>query len=422
MKKTVLFLLLICLPVIGFSQNINGRFSSSVYSFERADNQATSYNYLRTFQTLQLNGNYGKFALRTRLNLEADVAKKLVNDPRMRFYNLYLEARDLWNVATIKVGRQSVFSGPITGLFDGVNLKLKYNKLKFTGYYGGNVPAYQKLELTKEFGKDYILGGKLDAYLMPELHLGAGYVKKNYLRENYFADRVDANYNPVNILIQNKSNKFNYVFGEADYIMANMFDAHVNYHYDLNFNTTSRVEFNGRYSQIENLGISLYYNYRAPKIRYNSIFAVFDFANTQEIEAGVDYKFMSKYTVFGKFGNVNYKDETSQRITLGINSPYGSLSYRKSLGYAGELDAVSFYTAKSFFDGLITPSIGLSYTTYKLSQDAEKNNLVSVLVGTNYRPLRNLSFDVQGQMFNNKIYKNDYRILFRLNHWFNANF
>ncbi len=49
----------------------------------------------------------------------------------------------------------------------------------------------------------------------------------------------------------------------------------------------SKVEFSGRYDQIENLGISLYYNYRAPQIRYNSIFAVFDFGNTHEIEGGL---------------------------------------------------------------------------------------------------------------------------------------
>ena len=65
------------------------------------------------------------------------------------------------------------------------------------------------------------------------------------------------------------------------------------------------------------MGINLYYNYRAPQIRYNSIFAVFDFGNTHEIEGGIDYKINKDFTVYGKFGNVDYKDENSQRITLG---------------------------------------------------------------------------------------------------------
>ena len=126
-------------------------------------------------------------------------------------------------------------------------------------------------------------------------------------------------------------------------------------------------------------------------------------------------------TVLGKFGNVTYEDENSQRLTVGVNSNYGSVSYRKTFGYAGELDAISIYAAHSFFEGLVTPSLGFSHTSYKLSEEAEKNNLTSVLGGINVRPWTLLSFDLQGQFFNNKIYKNDYRLLFKINYWFNTN-
>lgn len=420
MKKTIM--ILICLPALIFAQNFNGRLSSSIYSFQRFEDVNTSHNYLRTFQTAQLNLNQGKFALRTRFNLEADVAQKLVQDPRLRFYNLFLEARNIWDVLTIKLGRQSNFTGPITGVYDGLNLKLKYKNFKLVTYYGGNVPSYQKLELTEDFGKDYVAGGRLDYSPVANSMISLGYVRKNLIRENYYATRLDENYDPVKVLIQNKSNKFSYVYAKAHYAMADNFETHFSYQYDLNLFTTSRFEFVGRYDKIEDLGLSLYYNYRSPRVRYNSIFAVFDYANTYEIEGGVDYEINEEFAVFGKFGNVTYKDDQAQRISVGVNSNYGSLSYRKTLGYAGELDAVSAYTSKSFFDGVLTPSVGLSYTTYKLSPDAEKNNLISVLLGTNYRPWRNLSFDLQGQFFSNKIYNNDYRVFFRVNHWFNTNF
>ena len=143
--------------------------------------------------------------------------------------------------------------------------------------------------------------------------------------------------------------------------------------------------------------------------------------NTQEIEAGGDYSFSNNLTLSGKFGYVKYKDENSQRATVGLSTKFGTLSYRKGMGYAGELDAVSAYSAYSFLNGFITPSIGVSYTSYKLSKDAEKNNLMTVLAGCNVRPFRSLSFDLQGQFMNNKIYKNDYRFLFKLNYWFNTN-
>ena len=193
------------------------------------------------------------------------------------------------------------------------------------------------------------------------------------------------------------------------------------YDYDMNYEETSKFEISGRYEEIENLGINVYYNYRQPKIRYNSIFSVFDFGNSQEIEIGGDYKICKDNTVIAKFANVTYESENSQRITGGFSTSWGTLTYRKNLGYAGELDAVSLYTARSFMEGLLTPSIGLSYTSYKLSDDAEKNNLTTLLAGLNVRPCRTLSFDVQGQYMNNKIYKNDYRFFFKINYWFNTN-
>jgi len=183
----------------------------------------------------------------------------------------------------------------------------------------------------------------------------------------------------------------------------------------------SRAELNGRYAVTENLGVNLYYNYRSPQIRYNSIFAVFDFGNTHEIEAGADYKINSDFTVFGKFGNVEYKDDNSQRFTLGLNSTYGGLSYRQTFGYAGELSSISAYSAKTFLDGFLTPSIGLAYTNYKLSEDAEANNILSALFGVNIKPWQTLSFDLQGQFSDNKIYKNDLRLFFKINYWFNTN-
>ncbi|MDP3580860.1 MAG: hypothetical protein Q8S39_02925, partial [Ignavibacteria bacterium] len=82
----------------------------------------------------------------------------------------------------------------------------------------------------------------------------------------------------------------------------------------------------------------------------------------------------------------------------------------------------SVYAAKSYREGLITPSIGLSYTSYKLSKDAEKNNITAILAGFNLRPWKAWSFDVQGQFFNNKIYNDDFRFLLKINHWFNTNF
>ncbi len=421
MKKILIAAILFSATIV-MAQNLNGRFSTSLYSFERSTAPNVSETYVRSFSSLYFNLNKDNVSLRTRFNLETDFANALKNDPRLRFYNLYVEARDLFDVATVKLGRQSLFNGIAGGVYDGVNLQLRHGIFKVEGFYGGNVPAYQKLELTDDFGNDYVLGGEVTAYPHDNLRIAVNYTDKNFKAQNYDAYRLNE-FNVLDtILVKRASNQFKFLGGEVSYHLPETVELNTKYHYDLNFSQTSKFEISGRYSQIDRLGISLYYNYREPKIRYNSIFSVFNVSNSQEIEGGIDYQFSDFITAYGKFGNVTYEDDESQRLTLGVNTTYGSVSFRKSFGYAGELDALSIYTARTFADGLLTPSVGITYTSYKLSEDAEQNNLLAVLAGLNLRPWKQLSFDVQGQFVSNKIYDNDFRILFKINHWFNTNF
>jgi len=121
MKKLILVFLL-AINTIVFAQNINGRFSSSVYTFERYDSLNSSENYVRAYEMLNLNLNYDKFSIRSFLNFETDLTKEQISDPRLRFYNLYLEARDLLNIATVKIGRQPIINNGGGGWFDGVSI------------------------------------------------------------------------------------------------------------------------------------------------------------------------------------------------------------------------------------------------------------------------------------------------------------
>lgn len=421
--KKLLFVLCLVLLAHNFilPQTINGRLTSSVYSFERFSTNGISNNYFRANEIISLNLNRDNVSLRTYFNFETDLSKELKTDPRLRLYNFFLEARDVFDMLSFRLGRQPMINSVVGGLFDGVNASISKADFKLTAYYGGNVPAYQKFELTDDWEHDFILGGKLTTTALKDFKISLGYVNKNFKAQEYNAIRLDEDLNPITVLIRNKSNQYQYASAEVSYEMKKYFSLDTRYDYDLNYEKTSRVELYGNYEQIKNLRLNIYYNYREPKVRYNSIFSVFDYGNTQEIEAGGDYILSKDFTVSGKYGYVKYKDENSQRATIGLSTTYGTVTYRRGMGYAGELDAVSAYTAHSFFKGLITPSIGLSFTTYKLSKDSEKNDLMTLLAGCNVRPFRTLSFDLQGQFMNNKIYKNDYRFLFKLNYWFNTN-
>ncbi|MCU0405716.1 MAG: hypothetical protein MUE64_01870 [Ignavibacteriaceae bacterium] len=422
MKKILLFLLASGMLYINFPQSLNGRFSSSIYTFERFDTAGSSTTNARTYQMLSFNFGKENIWLRSNFNLETDLSNKQLSDPRFRVYNLYADFQKIFDVASLKLGRQPLYNSVAGGVFDGATVGLNYSGYKLMAYYGGNVPAYQKLELIDNWNDNYLLGGEFTVYAIMDWRFSAKYINKNFASQSYTAVRLDPDLNPINVLIENQSNQYQFLSGEISYNKQKFGSGNIRYDYDLNFQTSSRFEISGRYEQIKNLGITAYYNYREPKIRYNSIFSVFDYGNTWEIEGGLDYLIDNKYTLIGKFANVTYKDERSQRVTLGISSPFGSITARKNFGYAGEMDAISFYTALTQFDGLLTPSLGFSYTRYKLSEDDPSNDLISVLGGANIRPFRTLSFDIQGQYLNNKIYNNDWRLFFKLNFWFNTIF
>jgi hypothetical protein len=224
------------------------------------------------------------------------------------------------------------------------------------------------------------------------------------------------------VLISEKSNQYKFLQGRFSYDHGAAFQFNGRYEYDLNYKKTSRIEFDGISSPVKNWHFNVYFNYLAPRIRYNSIFSVFDYANTTELEIGAGYDLTKHITLNGRVGVVSYQEDNASRFTISANTSFGSLSYRKSLGYAGEQDNISLYLAKSLFDGLITPSAGIAYTSYKLSKDAETNNLTTVMAGLNIRAIRWLSFDLQAQYLNNKIYKNDLRMFFKANYWFNTIF
>jgi len=422
MKKFLLLFFASSLLYTIVPQSLNGRFSSSIYSFERIDTGGTSNVQARTYQMLSFNFGKGNVWLRSNLNFEADIANSLKNDPRLRFYNLYVDVQNIWDLVSLKLGRQPLYNNIAGGVFDGGTLSLGHSGYKFQLYYGGNVPAYQKFEITEDWADNYVLGGEFSIYALTDWRFAAKYVNKNFKNPTYTATRLDSLLNPIEYTIESRSLQYEYLSGEISYYKQKTVNLNARYDFDVNFQTTSRLELSGRYEEVKNLGLSLYYNYREPKVRYNSIFSVFDYANTWEIEAGADYLIGDKCTIIGKVANVAYKNETSQRATLGLSSKWGSITGRKNFGYAGEMDAVSLYTAFASFNGILTPSFGFSYARYKLSKNDPYNELVTLLAGTNYRPFRILSFDIQGQYLNNKIYNNDWRLFFKLNFWFNTIF
>lgn len=169
-----------------------------------------------------MNLNRDNVSLRTYFNFETDLSKELKTDPRLRLYNFFLEAREVFEVLSFRLGRQPMINSVVGGLFDGVNASISKADFKLTAYYGGNVSAYQKFELTDDWEHDFILGGKLTTTALKDFKISLGYVNKNFKAQEYNAIRLDEDLNPITVLIRNKSNQYQYASAEVSYEMKNI--------------------------------------------------------------------------------------------------------------------------------------------------------------------------------------------------------
>ena len=95
MKKILIAAIILASSVM-VAQNLNGRFSTSLYTFERFSAEDVSETNVRSLSTLYFNLNKDNISLRTRINLETNLANSLSNDPRARFTTYMLKHVICW--------------------------------------------------------------------------------------------------------------------------------------------------------------------------------------------------------------------------------------------------------------------------------------------------------------------------------------
>lgn len=414
---TVLFLsVIISLPVL--SQFINGRLVTSGYTWERREGSDKSSTQFRAAETVQLDFGKDDLVLRTYFQGSNDFGSSVTDDPRLKFYNLYLEKKNLFGYADVKLGRIPVFCGMGTGAIDGAFVKLKPldGNLVFSGYIGGLLPIEQTLQITKDISKNYMMGFQIGTYYIPNTMVTLSYMNRHRKPQSFYALRTDTMFNTYEVLIENNSGQEQYGSLDLNY-SKEMFTVYGKTDYDLNTWHLYRGELNLRYNVDKNIGLAFDYMHREPRLAYNSIFSVFSQKNTDEFGGGVDYVLMNKCNLFARYSFVKYDGANTSRLTIGANGSLGAISYSRNFGYVGDLDALSIDILYPFFERKLVAQGGVSYVTYKYKED-EKKNATCLLLGASYKPARSISCDLQGQMMFNDVYKSDFRIYFKFGYSF----
>jgi hypothetical protein len=416
----IVFFILTVVVTEGLAQFINGRLVTSAYSWQtQLGNdelgKETSSTRFRATETIQLDIGKNDLVLHTYFQGSNDFGSSLTDDPKIRFHNLYLEKKNLFDIMDIKVGRIPVFAGIGTGAIDGIGLKVKpmSGQVFATAHLGGLTPTDQSLKVISDIGKNYLAKFQLGTYLIPNTSLVLGYLMKSRKAEDFYALRADTMFNTYEILIENSPEIEQYAS-----VDLNCYYGPVNIYGKTEINSRlQRAEIMAEIRVLPTLGLSLDYLYREPRTAYNSIFSVFTQKNTNEIAGGLNYILFNKYNIYARYSFVKYNDDDASRLSLGVNSEYGALSYIKNFGYVGDMDIISADLMYPLLNKKLYLHGGISLLTLKYAQD-ESSNATTFVLGGNFRPSSSISCDLQGQMLINKVYKNDFRIYFKFGYSF----
>jgi hypothetical protein len=262
-------------------------------------------------------------------------------------------------------------------------------------------------------------GGQITTTAIPNTQLGLSYMNRRAQRDPYWTTRMrDTSFTPVPYQVTFEPESEELIGGDAYYTLTGVFSAYGRYDHDLANNRVSRAQVGVRASITPRLGVTLESITRTPRISYNSIFTAFVPNSTQEVEAGVEYEFLSWLRAYGRLANIQVTDESGTRWTLGLNSGYGSVSYSGSSGYVGQLQSVSVYGSYPMLENRVIPQAGIVFSSYRFSEQDDRATALAVVLGGTWRPVRSFSLDLQGQWLTNEIYSRDLRGMLKVNYWF----
>ncbi|HLP17603.1 MAG TPA: hypothetical protein VK470_15175 [Bacteroidota bacterium] len=429
--KTKLLLAFLLIGIECQAQYFSGRFTTSFYTWQAREAgiaqpgsttapAATKLTLARLYENVQADVLGTNFGLNINAQVSKDLGTQIGTDPELRLSQLTLKARRVADVADVAVGRQFVMAGVGTGYLDGGVLKMSFleGRVGAQAFGGYSLIDTRTINLKKKIGDNAFYGGQISAEPFTDVLVGFSYMKKSRERDSFQLTKLDSLFNPTVVTMSFDPQEEELAGFDLRYGITTETDLYLRTDYDLNNERVHRVEASGRAQVLPALAVTADYIYRMPRLQFNSIFSVFSYNETQEIEGGVEYEFAPATRAYARYGYVKYADENSGRIRLGGQWEFLNVSYSNNFGYAGDFNGISLQAVYPTADRIFVPSIGFGYAKYKISNDAESNNVMNANIGLTYRPMPMLAADIQAQWIQNPVYDNDFRVFLKFNYIF----
>jgi hypothetical protein len=406
------------------AQSFGGRFVTTFYSYQQYDTTNSAKMSLRGFEAMQLNFGTGDYQLHTYLLATNDFITRQPNDPLLRAGDLYLEARNVADAVNIKLGRQPVFQQVGISSFDGLSAdtKLLDNRISIVAFGGSLPPVDETFKVNSDLKDNMVYGAQASYSPLENMRIGGAYVDKTFKPESYYAlrrDSIDAPSDVQQVLIDPSSVASQFVSGDVFYYTQNV-SGYLRLDYDLNFAEWNRTEVSFRYSPVTPFSADVGYFHRDSRLPFNSIFSVFDHSGTDEYDFGLNYLLVKDISAYGSVNKIYYSGDNSTQFTIGVNVFLFNLNFSHNDGFAGDLNGVSAQLIYPFMDRKLMLIASGAVTGYKILQadSLPTSRLYSGSLGLTCRPMNLLSVTLQGQYYQDPVYKNDFRGYLQVSYYF----
>ncbi len=422
MFKTMVAMLL-AVAFTSQAQFLTSRFTTSFYGWQGIDSARAKTFYARAYEQVQLNVAGEHYQFNTNFQASNDFGTTIAADPELRISSLMVKGKNIGGLTEISVGRQFVYAGVGAGIIDGGLISAKFfdDMIGITAYSGLNVIRTRDWNLNQSLAENSLSGALLTVAPIENGTIGVSFMNKYWKRSKFNVVRADSLFNPQTVVVYSNPNEEQYASMDLSYELHSSLSLYARSDYDVNTEEISRTQFSAKYNLTKELNIGAEYLFRQPRVAFNSIFSVFDFSSTKEIEGSVEYQLLPQSRIYARFANVKYSYESSQRLSIGGMYEFLSFNYSQNFGYAGELSGINVYAAYPLMENTLTPTVGFGYATYKNAKENPNNTVMNFLLGANYRIMKNLSSDVQFQWMKNPQFNTDSRVFVRVSYFLSDN-
>jgi len=390
MKKLIL-LLLFTMSYVCAQVGIQGNISSSFYSFESPTNNESRLNQYYGFNLKVKPSGNNDLYFKTYAKLIDDGSPQ---DWHEKIYNAYIS----WNAplanANLKIGRQFVYAGVVTGTLDAVAVSLEPADNLDVRLYGGVVAPYTRdLDLTK-WDDGNALGGYSSYKINNMIKVNASYFQKQRNSELYWQQAGAALSGKVENVFYIVRYDHNLLSSDYQSILANASYMYKNW------------TFTGEVSS------------QKPKVYEDSFFSIFKLREHNQFRLAVAHQF-DAFEVGLQAINTLYKEsENNQQLIFTLGNNWGVAGVVYQTGFGGE--NIGLYADVNYqMLSNLRFTLHSSHYRYERQYVQLEEEATSFSAGVNYNPQKSLGVALQLQQSINSYYDSDFRGLLKLFYSFN---